>query len=59
MMGGWFLSTSVGNKLAGFISGLPTTTLMFLILGGAILLVALFIFILLPKLDRAIKKYGA
>jgi dipeptide/tripeptide permease len=59
MMGGWFLSTSVGNKLAGFISGLPSTTLMFLILGGAILLVALFIFILLPRLDSAIKKYGA
>jgi hypothetical protein len=59
MMGGWFLSTSIGNKLAGFISGLPATTVMFAVLGGAILLVAAFLFVLLPKLDRAIKKYGA
>ncbi len=59
MMGGWFLSTSIGNKLSGFISGLPATTVMFLVLGGAIFLVAMFIFVLLPTLDRAIKKYGA
>ncbi|MFH2001734.1 MAG: peptide MFS transporter [Planctomycetota bacterium] len=59
MMGGWFLSTSIGNKLSGFISGLPSTTIMFLILGGAILIVAMFIFFLLPRLDAAIKKYGA
>lgn len=59
MMGGWFLATSIGNKLAGFISGLQPTALMFLILAGVILVVALFIFVLLPKLDRAIKKYGA
>lgn len=59
MMGGWFLSTSIGNKLSGFISGLPASTMMFLILGGAIFLVAMFIFVLLPTLDRAIKKYGA
>lgn len=59
MMGGWFLSTSIGNKLSGFISGLPASTMMFLILGGAIFLVAMFIFVLLPTLDKAIKKYGA
>lgn len=59
MMGGWFLSTSIGNKLAGFISGLDASTMMFLILAGAIFLVAMFIFILLPMLDRSIKKYGA
>ena len=59
MMGGWFLSTSIGNKLAGFISGLDASTMMFLILAGAIFLVAMFIFILLPMLNRTIKQYGA
>jgi dipeptide/tripeptide permease len=59
MMGGWFLSTSIGNKMSGFISGLEPTTRIFLTLAGLILLVAGFIFFLLPKLDKAIKKYGA
>jgi hypothetical protein len=59
MMGGWFLSTAIGNKLSGFISGLEPTAKMFFILGGLILIVAGFIFVLLPKLDKAIKKYGA
>jgi POT family proton-dependent oligopeptide transporter len=59
MMGGWFLATSVGNKLAGFISGLEPSTTMFLVLAAAILLVAGFIYAMLPRLDAAIKKYGA
>ena len=59
MMGGWFLSTSIGNKLSGFISGLEPSTQMFLILAVAILGVAGFIFVMLPRLDAAIKKYGA
>ncbi len=59
MMGGWFLATSIGNKLSGFISGLEPTAQMFTILAIAILGVAAFIYALLPKLDTAIKKYGA
>ncbi len=59
MMGGWFLSTAIGNKLSGFISGLEVTTQMFLVLGGGVLLVAMFIFVLLPRLDKAIQKYSA
>jgi len=59
MMGGWFLSTSIGNKLAGFISGLHPSWEMFLILAAAPLLVAAFLFALLPRLNAAIKKYGA
>ncbi len=59
MMGGWFLSTAIGNKLSGFISGLEPTAKMFIILGGLVLIVAGFIYVLLPKLDSAIKKYGA
>jgi dipeptide/tripeptide permease len=59
MMGGWFLSTAVGNKLSGFISGLAPTAQMFFVLAMSTLAVAIFILVLLPKLDRAIKKYGA
>jgi dipeptide/tripeptide permease len=59
MMGGWFLATAIGNKLAGFISGLEPSTMMFLILAAAILGVAGFIYVLLPRLDSAIKQYGA
>jgi POT family proton-dependent oligopeptide transporter len=59
MMGGWFLATSIGNKLAGFISGLQPTTQMFVILTVAISGVAAFLYALLPRLDSAIKKYGA
>ncbi len=59
MMGGWFLATAIGNKLSGFISGLDPTTNVFIWLAGAALAVAAFIFVLLPRLDAAIKKYGA
>jgi dipeptide/tripeptide permease len=59
MMGGWFLATSIGNKLSGFISGIEPSTMMFVILAAAILGVAGFIYILLPRLDAAIKQYGA
>jgi dipeptide/tripeptide permease len=59
MMGGWFLFVSIGNKLSGFISGLAPSTMMFVVLAVAILLVAGFIYVLLPKLDAAIKQYGA
>jgi dipeptide/tripeptide permease len=59
MMGGWFLSTAVGNKMSGFISGKEPGTIMFLVLALAILLVAGFIFIMLPRLDAAIRKYSA
>ncbi|MDX2438424.1 MAG: MFS transporter, partial [Acidobacteriota bacterium] len=59
MMGGWFLATAIGNKMSGFISGLEPSTMMFLVLAGAILGVAGFIYVLLPRLDAAIKQYGA
>lgn len=59
MLGGWFLATSIGNKLAGFISGMAPTTKMFLVLSLAPLAVAVMILLVLPMLDRAIKKYKA
>ncbi len=61
-MGGWFIATAFGNNFSGFFGGLqakmePTSFFFFLagIAGG----VALIILLLLPKLDKAIKKYGA
>ena len=59
MMGGWFLATAIGNKLSGFISGLEPSTMMFVVVAAAILAVAGFIYVLLPRLDAAIKQYGA
>ncbi|MBI4718499.1 MAG: MFS transporter [Planctomycetes bacterium] len=59
MMGGWFVATSVGNKLSGFISQLEPTGRMFIILALAPLAVAFLILMVLPMLDRAIRKYGA
>ena len=59
MMGGWFLSTAIGNKMSGFISGLEPSTTLFVVLAVAILGVAGFIYAMLPRLDAAINKYGA
>jgi POT family proton-dependent oligopeptide transporter len=61
-MGGWFLATAFGNNLSGFfggIQGLMDPMYFFLVLAGLSALVALFIFMVLPRLDRAITKYGA
>lgn len=61
-MGGWFFATAVGNKFSGFLGVLqgslaPST--FFLVIVAAAGAVALFILSVLPKLDAAIKKYGA
>jgi dipeptide/tripeptide permease len=61
-MGGWFFATAVGNKFSGFLGvlqGSLTPTMFFLVIAGAVSLVALYILSVLPKLDAAIKKYGA
>jgi dipeptide/tripeptide permease len=61
-MGGWFLATSIGNKFSGFFGGLQNhmePMWFFLFLAGCSAAVATFIFLVLPKLDTAIKKYGA
>ena len=58
-MGGWFVATAFGNKFSGFFGGiqhLMDPMSFFLVLAG---LAALVIFSVLPKLDRAIRKYGA
>jgi dipeptide/tripeptide permease len=56
-MGGWFLATAFGNNFSGFFGGIqhmldPVT--FFLILAGLAAAAALFIRLLLPRLDAAI-----
>ncbi|MDP6929433.1 MAG: hypothetical protein QF412_07005, partial [Planctomycetota bacterium] len=61
-MGGWFFATAVGNKFSGFLGGLQSSmdpTPFFLVIAAAVGVVALFLYLLLPKLDAAIKQYGA
>lgn len=62
MMGGWFLSTSIGNKLSGVLSSKwdeytnkeSYFWLNFMLLFGA----ALFLFILLKWLNKVMKEKG-
>ncbi|NJN64298.1 MAG: peptide MFS transporter [Acidobacteria bacterium] len=61
-MGGWFLATAFGNNLSGFFGGLQSRMSpmwFFLLLAGLSAMVAVFLFAVLPKLDRAIKQYNA
>ena len=61
-MGGWFFATAVGNKFSGFLGvlqGAMAPKWFFLVIAGAVALVALYIKAVLPKLDAAIKRYGA
>jgi hypothetical protein len=61
-MGGWFMATAFGNNFSGFFGGiqhLMSPVSFFLLLAGLSGLVALFILAVLPRLDRAITKYGA
>jgi amino acid/peptide:H+ symporter len=61
-MGGWFFATAVGNKFSGFLGvlqGAMQPAMFFLTIAVAVGLVAGYILAVLPKLDTAIKKYGA
>ncbi len=61
-MGGWFLATAFGNNFSGFFGGiqhLMSPVAFFAVLAGLAALAALFIYLLLPRLDAAIQKYGA
>jgi len=61
MMGGWFLSTSIGNKLSGVLSGLMVSIdnklYFFLINFVGALFGALLIFIMLKWLRRVLDQY--
>jgi POT family proton-dependent oligopeptide transporter len=58
MMGGWFLSTAIGNKLSGVLSGFwdlfEKKEYFFLTNVGLTLIAAIGIFILLPWLRRVV-----
>ena len=61
-MGGWFFATAVGNKFSGFLGvlqGALAPATFFLVIAAAVALVAVYIKMVLPRLDAAIKKYGA
>ncbi len=61
-MGGWFFATAVGNKFSGFLGvlqGQMEPAMFFLVIAAAVALVAGYIKMVLPRLDAAIKQYGA
>ena len=61
-MGGWFLAISIGNKFSGFLGNLQNymePMWFFVFLAGLAAAVAVFIFLVIPRLDKAITKYGA
>jgi len=60
MMGGWFVATAFGSKLSGFFGSIQKTmppSTFFLILTACALAVAMFIFVLLGRLEDAISQY--
>ena len=62
MMGGWFLSTSIGNKLSGVLASLWDTyndkADFFWINFGLLLLASLLMFLLLKQLNKVMKEKG-
>ncbi len=61
-MGGWFLAVAFGNNFSGFFGGLQSKmnpTPYFFLLAAIAGVVALIILALLPRMDAAMKKYGA
>jgi POT family proton-dependent oligopeptide transporter len=63
MMGGWFLSTAIGNKLSGVLSGLWTAfdnkAYFFLTNTGLTMIAVIGIFLIMPWLKKVAKEYGA
>jgi dipeptide/tripeptide permease len=60
-MGGWFLATAFGNNFSGFFGGIQhmmSPVAFFLVLAGIAAAVALFIYLLLDRLDKAIAASG-
>ena len=62
MMGGWFLSTSIGNKLSGILSGLwegyDDKSNFFLTNFFIVIVPAIALFLLLRWLNRVMKEKG-
>lgn len=62
MMGGWFLSTSIGNKLSGILASLWDTyddkSNFFWINFGLLMFATLLMFVLLKQLNKVMKEKG-
>jgi POT family proton-dependent oligopeptide transporter len=62
MMGGWFLSVSIGNKLSGILSGMwegySDKSKFFLINFFIVIVPAIALFLLLRWLNRVMKEKG-
>lgn len=61
MMGGWFLSTSIGNKLSGILSGLMDafehkSVIFFINFGGAVA-ASLAIALMIPRMRGVMQRY--
>jgi proton-dependent oligopeptide transporter, POT family len=63
MMGGWFLSTSIGNKLSGILASLWDTfehkSGLFILNSSLLLFSALIMFLLLRWLNKIFKEYAS
>jgi len=60
-MGGWFLATAFGNNFSGFFGGIQhmmSPVAFFLVLASIAAAVAVFIYVLLGRLDKAIDASG-
>ena len=60
-MGGWFLASAFGNNFSGFFGGIQhmmSPVAFFLVLAAIAAAVALFIYLLLDRLDKAIAASG-
>ncbi len=61
-MGGWFMATAFGNNLSGFfggIQGMLSPVNFFLVLAGLAGASAMFIRLMLPRLEATLRQYGA
>jgi dipeptide/tripeptide permease len=61
-MGGWFMATAFGNNLSGFFGGIQESldpVNFFLVLAGLAGAAAMFIRMMLPRLEATLKQYGA
>ncbi|MDO8349044.1 MAG: hypothetical protein Q7T30_02320, partial [Planctomycetota bacterium] len=62
MMGGWFCATAFGNKLSGFLGEIQNKMEpmpFFLMLAVAAFCVAMILRMVLPRLEKTMKEYGA
>jgi len=62
MMGGWFVATAFGNKLSGFLGGIQALLdpmWFFLLLAAVVTGVAFSIRLVVPRMEAALKQYGA